>query len=271
MTRTLVAGVDSSTQSCKVMIRDAETGALVRSGLARHAAGTAVNPSIWKRAFDEASKQAGGLGDVAAIAIAGQQHGLVGLDDKGKPVHPAILWNDTRSAPDAVDLIAELSTHADSGETAWACRVGVVPVASFTVTKLRWLARCRPELAQRLAAIALPHDWLTWQLRQGASINDLVTDRSEASGTGYFDATSNTYDRELLDLALGFAARSIVLPRIATPAEVIGEVVLDGHQMLLAPGCGDNAGAALGLDLHIGDVAMSLGTSGVVSLVSTQQ
>ena len=271
MARALVAGVDSSTQSCKVMIRDSETGALVRSGLARHAAGTAVNPSIWKRAFDEATKQAGGLKDVQAIAIGGQQHGLVGLDDKGNPVHPAILWNDTRSAPDAVDLIAELSDSANSGASVWAQRVGVVPVASFTITKLRWLARCRPELARRLAAVALPHDWLTWQLRQGASITDLVTDRSEASGTGYFDATNNTYDRELLDLALGFDAHSVVLPRVATPAEVIGEVSLDGQHMLLAPGCGDNAGAALGLDLAVGDVAMSLGTSGVVSLVSTAQ
>ena len=104
----LVAGVDSSTQSCKVVIRDLYTGKLVRSGAARHRRGTEIDPQVWRSAFDEAVHQAGGLDDVVALSIAGQQHGMVALDERGAVVRNAILWNDTRSARDAVDLISEL-------------------------------------------------------------------------------------------------------------------------------------------------------------------
>src|SRR5947209_19993739 len=123
---TLVAGVDSSTQSCKVVVRDAESGALVREGRAPHPPGTEVAPAAWAAALDAAIEQAGGLDDVAAVAVGGQQHGMVCLDDDGAVVRPALLWNDTRSAGAAIDLIAELG-----GGSAWADAVGVVPVASF--------------------------------------------------------------------------------------------------------------------------------------------
>ena len=130
----LVAGVDSSTQSCKVVVRDAETGALVRTGRAPHPDGTAVDPEAWWVALAGALDQAGGLTDVAAVSIGAQQHGMVCLDDSGAVVRPALLWNDTRSERAAADLVAEL------GAEGWAQAVGSVPVASFTVTKLRWLA-----------------------------------------------------------------------------------------------------------------------------------
>src|SRR4051812_5196070 len=69
---TLVAGVDTSTQACKVVVRDADTGALVRSGRAPHPDGTEVSPAAWERAFGEAAARAGGLDDVAALAVGGQ-------------------------------------------------------------------------------------------------------------------------------------------------------------------------------------------------------
>src|SRR5919205_2313828 len=132
---TLVAGVDSSTQSCKVVVRDAESGALVREGRAPHPDGTSAPPSAWWDALQTAVAEAGGLDDVAAVAVGGQQHGMVALDEDGAVVRPALLWNDTRSAQAAQDLTAELG-----GGAAWAEAVGLVPVASFTITKLRWLA-----------------------------------------------------------------------------------------------------------------------------------
>lgn len=268
MGRTLVAGVDSSTQSCKVMIHDADTGALVRSGVARHTAGTEIDPEVWWRAFKEASRQAGGLSDVSAIAVAGQQHGMVALDEAGKVVRDAILWNDTRSGQDADDLINDLGAgDADRGAQQWADRVCVVPVASFTVTKLRWMARHEPANMKRTAAIALPHDWLSWRLRGDAPIDALVTDRSDASGTGYFDPVTNTYCPDILELAMG-SKQQLTLPAVVGHREEAGRVVIDGREMVLGAGAGDNAGAALGLDLRPGDVAMSIGTSGVVSLVS---
>ena len=263
MAPSLVAGIDSSTQSCKVVIRDADSGRLVRQGRARHPDGTEVHPDRWWDALRQAIEAAGGLDDVDAVAVAGQQHGMVVLDADGEVIRPALLWNDTRSAQAAQDLVAEL------GAAAWAEAVGSVPVASLTVTKLRWLAEHEPENAARVAAVALPHDWLTWRLGghgPGGDLDALATDRSDASGTGYWSPSTGTYRRDLLERALG---RDAVLPRVGPPAEPVGRMDLGrGRTALLGPGAGDNAGAALGLLMVEGDVALSIGTSGVVSAVS---
>ncbi|MDD7384899.1 MAG: xylulokinase [Actinomycetaceae bacterium] len=268
----LVAGIDSSTQACKVMIHDAETGALVRSGVARHATGTEVDPLIWERALREAVRQAGGLDDVEALSIAGQQHGMVALDAKGEVIRPAILWNDTRSAPDAADLISELGNgDPEQGKRAWARRCGLVPVASFTVTKLRWMAAHEPHNMDRVRAIALPHDWLTWRFMRSAEIADLITDRSDASGTGYFNPVENRYDAGLLELAAPGASSRIILPRVVVHNEPAGMAAVGKKNIVVGPGCGDNAGAALGLAAQPGQVIVSIGTSGVVSLVAHQQ
>ncbi|WP_246119434.1 FGGY family carbohydrate kinase, partial [Cellulomonas massiliensis] len=211
----LVAGIDSSTQSCKVVVRDAATGALVRSGRASHPDGTEVDPRHWWDALQAAIADAGGLDDVEAVSVGGQQHGMVVLDEDGEVIRPALLWNDTRSAQSALDLVDELG-----GPQAWADACGSVLVASLTVTKLRWLRDHEPENAARVAAVALPHDWLTWRLagygpgsgREG--LEALVTDRSDASGTGYWSPTTDDYRRDLLELALGHDA---VLPRVLRP------------------------------------------------------
>ena len=253
---TLVAGVDSSTQSCKIVVRDAETGALVRSGSAKHPDGTEVHPDHWWSALQEAATAAGGLDDVAAISVGGQQHGMVCLDQAGDVVRPALLWNDTRSAQAATDLNNEL------GNKAWADAVGSVLVASFTITKLRWLRDNEPDNVARVAAVCLPHDWLTWKLSGSTDINDLVTDRSDASGTGYWSAKDG-YRLDLLKLAFG--RDDLVLPRVLGPAES-GLATPAGA--ILGAGAGDNAGSALGLGAIPGDVVLSIGTSGVACAVS---
>ena len=154
---TLVAGVDSSTQSCKVVVRDAATGALVRRGAALYPPGTEVDPQAWWVALQEAIEAAGGLADVAALAVGGQQHGLVALDAEGQVIRPALLWNDTRSAQAATDLVREFGDGDPAvGAERWAGAVGSVPVASFTVTKLRWLADHEPDHAARIAAVGFP-------------------------------------------------------------------------------------------------------------------
>jgi xylulokinase len=207
---TLVAGVDSSTQACKVVVRDAAGGELRRQGRAPHPNGTEVDPAAWEAALQEAVEAAGGLEDVAAVGIGAQQHGMVCLDEAGQVVRPALLWNDTRSAGAAEDLVAE-----GGGPEAWAASVGLVPVASFTVTKLRWLADHEPEAAARVAAVCLPHDWLTWRLGGAAGLEALATDRGDASGTGYWSPAAGTYRPELLRLALGHDA---LLPAVLGPA-----------------------------------------------------
>jgi xylulokinase len=181
-------------------------------------------------------------------------------------VRPALLWNDTRSAAAASELVAELGDgDAERGAVAWAQAAGSVPVASFTVTKLRWLATREPASMARTSAVCLPHDWLTWRLAGARGLDALRTDRSDASGTGYWSPATGQYRIDLLKLATG---RELALPRVLGPAEQAGELAEGGVR--LGAGTGDNAAAALGLGAATGDVAVSIGTSGTVFTVSEQ-
>jgi len=259
MPERIVAGIDSSTQSVKIVIRNAESGALLRQGRAPHPDGTEVDPMHWKLALEQAIVAAGGLEDVSAISIGGQQHGMVALDENGDVVRPALLWNDTRSAQAAATLNTELG-----GNAAIAKASGSVLVAAFTASKVRWMADHEPDNAERTQAIALPHDWLSWQLQGGKDFSKLFTDRSDASGTGYFDAITSTYRRDILAKAIK-SNREIYLPFIAAPTQFAGNT-LSG--IPIAPGAGDNAAAALGVQAEPGDVVISLGTSGTAFSVS---
>ena len=242
---TLVAGIDSSTQSCKVVVCDADTGEVLRQGAAAHPDGTEVDPAAWWEAL--ATATAGGLLEgVEAISVGGQQHGTVLLDEAGDVVRPALLWNDLRSAAAAAHLVAELG-----GAQPWADAVGSVPVASFTVTKLRWLAEHEPEAIRRATHVVLPHDWLTARLTGAAP----STDRGDASGTGYWSAESG-WRPDLLRLACG---RDLGTPTVLAPTQPAGTTAAG---ILVAAGTGDNMAAALGLSLRAGDTVVSLGTSG---------
>lgn len=252
-----VAGVDSSTQSCKVVVCDAGTGEILHRGRASHPEGTEVSPESWWQALQEAGE--GLLDQVDAISVAGQQHGLVAVDAAGRPVRDALLWNDTRSAQAAADLVGDLG-----GPQAWAEAVGTVPVAAITVAKLRWMAEYEPQSADRTAQVMLPHDWLTWRLCGGpGSGAEPVTDRGDASGTGYWSPAEGRYRPDLL--ALGFGGRRPAVPRVLGPAEAAGHT---RGGALVAAGTGDNMGAALGLGIAPGDAVISLGTSGTAFAVS---
>jgi len=253
---TLVAGIDSSTQSCKVLVCDADTGEVVREGRAGHPDGTEIAPAAWESAAQQAIAAAGGFDDVSAVAVGAQQHGMVCLDEAAKVVRPALLWHDLRSADAAHALVEELG-----GTRAWAEAVGVMPLAAITVAKLRWLADKEPQHADRTAAVCLPHDWLTWRLRGDADIATLTTDRSDASGTGYFDAASDSYRYDLLEL--GMRGRRPELPTVLGPSDST-----IGGRRTFGAGLGDNAAAALGLGAEEGDVIVSIGTSGVVTAVA---
>ncbi|MGO4235542.1 xylulokinase [Pseudarthrobacter sp. YAF2] len=265
----LVAGIDSSTQSCKVVVRDAETGELVRQGRAGHPDGTEVHPDHWWTALQKAVAEAGGLDDVAAISVGGQQHGMVCLDADGAVVRPALLWNDTRSAGAAAELIKGAGGGDPvAGARYWAGATGTVPVASLTITKLRWLAENEPDNAAKVAAVCLPHDWLTWRLAGfgpgsgGEGLAALATDRSDASGTGYYSTAEGRYLPDVLAAALGHVP---ALPKVLGPLEPAGRTPAGS---MLAAGAGDNAAAALGAGAELGDVVMSLGTSGTVFAIS---
>jgi xylulokinase len=251
MTSELVLGIDSSTQSTKAVLVDAATGHIVAQQSAKHPDGTAVDPRAWLDAFDLATD--GLLPRASALAVGGQQHGMVALDASGEPVHDALLWNDTRSAPQAHDLIDEMG-----GSQACAEAVGSVLVASFTVTKLRWLRDHQPDAAARTHEVLLPHDYISRHVGGG----EAFTDRGDASGTGYFSTADDAWRPELAEAALG---RAVELPRIVAPGAVADTTAAG---LVLGAGTGDNMAAALALDLGPGDVVVSIGTSGVASAIS---
>lgn len=264
----LVAGVDSSTQATKVVLVDPEDGRRVALGRAPHevsgsAGARESDPETWWTALRDALSQTGRAHEVAAISIAAQQHGLVTLDARGRPIRPAVLWNDTRSAPDAEALVAAW------GPDAWAERTGSVPVPSFTVTRWAWLRRTEPRSAELTRAIRLPHDYLTERLCGRA-----VTDRGDASGTGWWSTATETYAPDVLALpAVGLD--EAILPEVAGPRAAVGRVRADAAaelglspDVIVGPGTGDNMAAALGLGLRPGEPVVSLGTSGTAYLVS---
>ncbi|MEM9651482.1 MAG: xylulokinase [Actinomycetota bacterium] len=270
----LVAGVDSSTQSTKVVVRRLGDGRPVAEGRAPHPATepprSEQDPTSWWTALVAAFADLGPVpggdpawgapSDIVGISISGQQHGFVVLDDAGAPIRPAKLWNDTESAEQAERLVDAL------GADGWAEACGVVPVASITVTKLAWLVDNEPEAVDRIATMLLPHDYLTWRLTGRA-----VTDRGDASGTGWWDPGSGTYRPELLATAGAGRDLSRCLPEVLGPTDVASTVTGAAAEALglsttcsVGPGTGDNMAAALGLGLRAGEVAMSLGTSGTV-------
>ncbi len=263
---TFVIGIDSSTQSTKAELRDIRSGEVVATGRAAHPPTqppvSEQVPTAWWDALCSAVQQLGDRrAEAVAISVAGQQHGLVLIDEAGESLRPAKLWNDTTSAPNADRLVEQL------GADWWSRSTGSVPVAAFTVTKLAYVAEHEPEVIDRVAKVMLPHDYLTWRLS-----GNHVTDRGDASGSGWFDAERDEYLAEPIAAALGrnddWADR---LPRVLGPTEAAGAILPDvaealglSASMVVGPGTGDNMGAALGLGLGVGDVVMSLGTSGTV-------
>ena len=144
-----VAGVDCSTQSTKVVCVDVETGRILSSARAPHAVlhpsvgASETDPQEWEDALAGALHATRRARDVRAVSVAGQQHGLCVLDASGAVLRPALLWNDTRSAPQAEALRERF------GAEWWASSIGVVPVASFTATKWEWLRASEPDVAAR--------------------------------------------------------------------------------------------------------------------------
>lgn len=269
----IVAGVDISTQSSTVELRDADSGALLGSGRSAH---PRTHPpvseqdprgwwSAWKLALDQAVQGAGvSRSDIAAISVAAQCHALVMLDQDGEPVRDAKLWNDTTSAPQAARIVAEW------GGDAWAHAVGSVPIAAFTISKLAWVAEHEPALLDRVSTLLVPHDYLTFRLTGRA-----VTDRSDASGTGYYAAHEARWRTDLLDRFVGQREWEPMLPTVLGPEEAAGTVTASvaaelglRPDVVVAAGGGDQHLGAVGLGLALGDVAYSLGTSGVVMAVS---
>jgi xylulokinase len=270
--KNVVLGVDSSTQSCKVEVRDVDTGRLYATGSASHPPAfppcSEQHPIDWVTAFTAATRAAlAGCAEpvtVRAISVAAQCHGLVLLDSAGQPLRAAKLWNDTTGA-------TNLARVADRiGSRRWVLRIGSLPTAAFTIAKLAWVAEHEPQLLERVATILLPHDYLTYWLT-----GERVTDRSDASGTGYFDSTAGEWLPEYLNIAAGVRDWAPKLPTVLGPTDVAGTVRATVAEELglppgvvVGPGGGDQHAGYLGLGLTDGDQYFGIGTSGVVATSS---
>lgn len=264
MTIRTVAGIDCSTQSTKVVVIDVASGELLAEGRGEHDVTFApgnqaeTDPRSWWEALRTALAATGRAGDIDAIAVGGQQHGLVVVDDAGAPLRDAMLWCDLRSTSEAEALVGELGGPERAAEL-----TGSLPIASFTAPKWAWVRAHEPDIAARAQGLLLPHDWITRQLTGRA-----VTDRGDASGTAWWSPGEDRYLPEVLDLD-AVAIDPALLPEVLGPTDVAGEVTPAAAAELglragipVGPGTGDNAAAALGLGLPLGRPVVSLGTSG---------
>ncbi|MFE6359624.1 FGGY family carbohydrate kinase [Streptomyces sp. NPDC057806] len=252
----IVAGLDSSPEFTRIVVCDADTGAVLRQGYAPHPVEgrpSDVDPQAWLLSLGEAA--GGGLLEgVQAIGVSSQQNAVVALDSQGNTTRPAMVGGDRRAQVAAADLVDALG-----GREAWAGAVGCVPQAAQPVTKLRWLSKSEPDAAARTAVLLQAHDWLVWQLL-GRPVRR-TTDRGGASGTGYWSAATGAYRTDLVELALGHQA---MLPEVIGPAEAAGTTP---EGLLISAGTGETMAAAFGLGIGLGDAVVSLGASGSVMAV----
>jgi xylulokinase len=195
-----------------------------------------------------------------AIGLCGQMHGAVLLDAHDRVLRPAILWNDTRSATECAEMMAECPELAELA--------GSLAMPGFTAPKLRWVARHEPELFKRVAKVLLPKDFVRLMLT-----GDYQSDLSDASGTLWLDVRHRDWSDRLL--ALTGLDRSH-MPQLLEGSDAGGRLKPEVAQalglspsVLVAGGAGDNAARAVGMGaVEPGQGFLSLGTSGVLFVVT---
>jgi xylulokinase len=271
-TREIFVGVDSGTQSTKVLLVDGDSGAVLGSGSAAHTlipdlppGHLEQHPEDWFTALETALKQAltdGGVspGDVRAIGVSGQQHGFVALDANDAVIRPAKLWCDTSTADQCATLLAKLG-----GLERCIALTGNGLPPGFTASKIAWLAEVEPAHYARLATVMLPHDYLNFRLT-----GEQRMERGDASGTALLDVRT----RDWSDAMISAVAPNLAdkLPRLMPPDEPWGTLRAALAErwgmptdVVISPGGGDNMMSAIGTgNVRDGVVTVSLGTSGTI-------
>lgn len=269
----LYAGIDCGTQGTKVVIVDDQHGTILGSGSAPHAlisdaSGRREQQAEWwitalKEAFHQAVAAAGiDPAQIAALAVSGQQHGFVALDEAGEVLHTVKLWCDTSTAEENAWLLAQLG-----GKEGSLAQLGLTLATGYTASKILWFRQQHPELWQRLATMLLPHDYLNFWLT-----GERRAEYGDASGSGLFDIRQRCWDRRTVELIDNSGRLWRALPPLVSAEKPVGIVCERAIQALglragtlVASGGGDNMMAAIGTgNIQPGMLTMSLGTSGTL-------
>jgi len=268
-------GIDCGTQGTKVIVYDSLEKKIVSTGYAGHELISTDSglreqkPQWWIQALDSAMMQALDLfkGDkalIAAIAVSGQQHGLVVLDKRKEVLCDSRLWNDTETSDDNEALVRDAG-----GISGVIAKIGTALPVGYTASKLVWMKRCRPELFSRIAYVVNPKDYINFYLT-----GRICTDTGSASGTGYFDVLNKTWSRQMMELIDSSGILEAALPELVTDDLCIGRIRPDiarkyglAANCKVAAGSGDNMMAAIGTgNVRNGTGTITLGTSGVLSV-----
>lgn len=251
-------GIDIGTTGAKALLIDPSGTVLARATVeyamdTPQPGWTEQDPDDWYRAAVKCLEEIGQQPD--AIGFTGQMHGLVALDKAGRPVRPALLWNDQRTTLEVAEMEQRLGSDRIRRTTL------NPPLTGFQVPKLLWIRRHEPELFAHIEQVLLPKDYVRFRLGNGV----VHTEPSDASGTGVFDVTRRCWADDLIaDLGL----RRRWFAPLKESWSLCGETK-DG--VPIVAGAGDQAAAAVGTGaIEPGVLSLSLGTSGV-AFVATDQ
>ena len=266
--RPLILAVDVGTSGTKVLAVDAD-GRVVHSAHAGYSfeaprpGWAEQSPQLWydgtlsavRSLLDAPEVEAD---DVVAVAIAGQMHGLVALDRRREVVRPAILWNDQRSAAQCEEYTTRL------GGTFLLEHTGNLMLPGFTVPKLLWMRQHEPEAFASIRHVMLPKDYVRFRLG-----GILVSDVTDASGTGVFDCGRRCWSKAMLE---ALELPEDWWPPTAESPEVVDQLSVSAARATglragipLVAGAGDQAASGVGTGItREGLISATIGTSGVV-------
>ncbi|HVU99853.1 MAG TPA: xylulokinase [Verrucomicrobiae bacterium] len=270
--RNLIIGIDSGTQSTKVLVVDARDGKVLASAAQEYElipdlppGAKEQHPHTWREAaasgIRRALRQARAVAaEVKAIGVSGQQHGFVPLDESGEVIRPAKLWCDTSTAAECERIMETLGGFKKTIKT-----LGNAVLPGFTASKILWLKEHEPENYQRLATVLLPHDYLNFWLT-----GEKVMEYGDASGTALLDVRKRKWSAPVIDaIDPGLAGK---LPRLISSDKAAGTLqastakTLDLNPgVLVSAGGGDNMMGAIGTgNTRAGVITASFGTSGTI-------
>ena len=270
--RTLLIGIDSGTQSTKVLVVDAKSGKVLASASEAYELISGLppgakeqHPHTWRDATAKAIKAAlkaakASASEVKAIGVSGQQHGFVPLDKRGEVIRAAKLWCDTSTIAECAEITAKLG-----GLKSAIRAVGNAILPGFTAPKILWLKKHEPKNFARLATVLLPHDYLNHWLTGRA-----VMEFGDASGTALLDVRKRKWSTAVLQ-AIDAELEGKLPPLISSdqPAGTLSAATAKqlglGTDVLVSAGGGDNMMGAIGTgNTRAGIVTASFGTSGTI-------